>query len=96
MAMSDGDLRMLGAVDGYAHAIVRLRQEIGSINHHGINPRHTRKLAAREVRLKSLRSIESWLVERHRETNEAYRKTRVDKCSSSVTNAAQNTMTPIA
>lgn len=70
-----GDLRILGAVDGYAHAIVRLRQEIGSITYHGVNPRHTRKLAARESRLKSLRSIEAWLVDRHKETREAYKKT---------------------
>lgn len=66
---------MLGAVDGYAHAIVRLRQEIWSITYHGVDPRHTRKIAARETRLKSLRSIEAWLVDRHKETREAYEKT---------------------
>ena len=76
--LSDGDLRMLGAVDGYAHAIVRLRQEIGSIYYHGINPRHTRKLAARKDRLKSLISIQEWLVERHLETLLEYQKTRND------------------
>lgn len=74
-----GDLRMLGAVDGYAHAIVRLRQEIGSINYRGIHPRHVRKLADREARLKSLRTIEDWLVERHKETLAAYHRTEAEK-----------------
>jgi hypothetical protein len=72
---TDGDLRMLGAVDGYAHALVRLRQEIGSINYRGIYPHHVRKLAVRDDRLKSLRSIEAWLVDRHTKTRDAYEKT---------------------
>ena len=70
-----GDLRMLGACDGFAHAIVRLRQEIGAARYHPIDPRHVRRLAAREAKLKPLREIEAWLVKQHADTQAAYRAT---------------------
>lgn len=76
--MSDGDLRMLGARDGYAHALVRVRQSISRLAGRyspGIHPRHVRKLAARDAKVKLLREIEEWLVERHSETRDAYLKT---------------------
>ncbi len=72
MTTKDGDLRMLGAVDGFAHAIVRLRQEIGAIRYHRIDPRHVRKIAARKNKLKPLREIEAWLVRQHADTRAAY------------------------
>ena len=70
-----GDLRMLGACDGFAHAIVRLRQEIGATRYHVINPLHVRRIAAREAKLKPLREIEAWLVKQHAATQTAYRAT---------------------
>ena len=76
---SDGDLRMLGACDGYAHALVQLRQQIiapidGPYSP-GIHPRHVRKLAEKDRRLRPLRQLEKWLVERHAETQAAYQNT---------------------
>lgn len=68
-----GDLRMLGMVDGFAHAIVRLRQEIGDIKYHRIDSRHVRKIAARESKLRHLIEIDDWLVEQHHNAQAAYR-----------------------
>lgn len=77
---SDGDIRMLGAVDGYAHALIHLRSNlIAPIDGHyspAIHPRHTRKLAAKAAKLKPLRDLEKWLMERHQETRAAYEKTK--------------------
>lgn len=80
MAGKDGDLRMLGAADGYAHVLVNLRSQliapIDGPYSPGIHPRHTRKLAAKAAKLKPLRDLERWLVERHQETREAWERTR--------------------
>jgi hypothetical protein len=73
---NSGDLRMLGACDGFAHAIVRLRQEIGAARYHPINPRHVRRIAAREAKLRPLREIEAWLVKQHANTKAAYEKSK--------------------
>ena len=73
---NSGDLRMLGACDGFAHAIVRLRQEIGAARYYQINPRHVRLIAAREARLRPLREIEEWLVKQHANTKAAYEKSK--------------------
>lgn len=79
-AKSDGDLRILGASDGYAHALVHLRANlINPIDGQyspGIHPRHTRKLAAKAAKLKPLRELEAWLVQRHQECRDAWERTR--------------------
>lgn len=66
---------MLGASDGFASAIVRLRQEIGARRYHPIDKRHTRKQKSRDAILAPLIEIEKWLCERHRETKHAYTET---------------------
>ena len=48
---NSGDLRMLGVCDGFAHAIVYLRREMGAVRYRPINPRHVRRIAAREAKL---------------------------------------------
>ncbi len=63
---TDGDLRMLGAADGYAHALIHLRSNaINPINgpySPGIHPRHTKKLAAKAAKLAPLLELEKWLT----------------------------------
>lgn len=81
--MGEGDLRMLGACDGYAHALASLRMHIiapidGPYSP-GIHPHHTRKLAEKRRRLEPLLRFEAWLKERHSETMAAYRKTTETK-----------------
>lgn len=67
---------MLGAADGYAHALVHLRvaliAPICGPHAPGVHPQHTRKLAARAAKLRPLREMERWLLERHQETRAAY------------------------
>lgn len=80
--MGDGDLRMLGAVDGYSHALIRVRQEIDRLDGRyapGIHPRHTRKISARDAKLRPLRDLERWLENRRAETHAAYDATRNEK-----------------
>lgn len=71
----DGDLRMLGAVDGYAHAIADLRWQIGYLLNTHIDRRHTRKIAARAAILRPLRELEVKFIKHHAECQMAYRKT---------------------
>lgn len=77
---NDGDLRILGAADGYARALIHLRAHL--IAHvdgpysPGIHPRHTRKLAAKAAKLLPLRAMERWLMNRHAETKAVYERTR--------------------
>ncbi len=67
MPLSNDDrLRCIGAAHEDAAALVRVRQEIGSINYHRIDPRHVRKLAERKRVLRPLRDIETWLEARHK------------------------------
>ena len=77
---NDGDLRMLGAVDGYVSTLVHLRQNVKTMVWHHymkpIHPRHVRKLADRERRLAPLKMMEKWLEDRIRETQAAYQATR--------------------
>jgi hypothetical protein len=73
---NSGDLRMLGVCDGFAHAIVYLRREMGAVRYRPINPRHVRRIAAREAKLRPLREIEAWLVKQHTNTKAAYEKSR--------------------
>lgn len=72
----DDRLRVLGARDGYAHALVHLRMShIWPLDGNYspiIHPHHTRKLAARAAKLKPLREIEAWLVEQYENCQKAY------------------------
>lgn len=77
----DGDLRMLGARDGLAHALIWVRQHIGIIDgpySPRIHPRHTKKRAARDAILRPLKELEQRIAKSHAETQEAYRKTVTD------------------
>lgn len=71
----DGDLRMLGAVDGFCHALIDIRQKIGGITYYPIDPRHTRKIKAREAVLYPLRELEKIIAKKHAETRAAYQRT---------------------
>lgn len=76
--MSEGDLRMLGAADGYAHALVRVRQEIGAIDGRyapRIDAKHVRKRKARDQVMRPLLDLEKWLLEQHGKTKHAYTET---------------------
>ena len=55
----DGErVRLIGVQSGYIHAIVKLKRAIGSETaYRPINPRHTRKLKAREERLRIPREV---------------------------------------
>ncbi len=77
----DGDLRMLGARDGLAHALIWVRQHIGSIDGSyapRIHPRHIRKLAARDAILRPLKELEARIAKSHAETMAAYERSRTD------------------
>jgi len=73
--MADGDLRMLGAVDGYCHALIDVRQQIGALTYYPIDPRHKRKIAARDAVLRPLRELEEKFAKNHAQCREAYHKT---------------------
>ena len=79
--MRDGDLRMLGACDGFAHALVWVRGQIAAIDGNyapRIDPRHIRKRAARDAILRPLKAIEVRLFDSHTKTRAAYEKTKTD------------------
>lgn len=71
---TEAALRILGARDGYIHALIHVRNQIGYIDgiYRQIDPRHVRKIAARKAQLEPLRALEKWLVERHLECKKAY------------------------
>lgn len=70
---SDEELsRLLGARDGYLHALVSVRLKIGYINYYRIDPRHVRKIAEREAILQPLRDIEQRLHTDMSKCQEAY------------------------
>lgn len=74
----DGDMRMLGAVDGYAHALIDVRQQIGIIDGTyapRILPHHKKKRAARDAILRPLKDLERKFAEQHAACQAAYRKT---------------------
>lgn len=71
----DGDLRMLGAVDGFCHALIDVRNQIGYLTYHPIDPRHRRKIKARDAILRPLRELEKKLLADHAATRAAYLKT---------------------
>lgn len=69
--------RLIGLSHAYAHAIVRLKNEIGRrVGNYAprIPKHHTRKLAAREEVVRPLREMKDWLTEQHACAQEAYRK----------------------
>lgn len=73
-----GDLRILGARDGLATALVWVRGQINSIDGRyapGIHPRHTKKRAARDAVLRPLKELESRLAASAEEAAGAYEKT---------------------
>lgn len=74
----DDQMRLLGARDGFASALVKLRMGyigplVGPCSPR-IDPRHVKKLAAREARLKPLRELEAWLLEQHKACMNKYRQ----------------------
>ena len=72
----DAASRMLGAVDGFAHALINVRAQIASLNGRYapmINPHHTRKLQRRADILRPLLAVESYLVKSHADCQAAYR-----------------------
>ncbi len=44
----DGDMRLLGAVDGFCHALIDVRQQIGHLTYYPIDKRHVRRIKARD------------------------------------------------
>lgn len=79
--MSDGDMRMLGARDGLAHALIWVRGKIAGIDGQyapKIDPRHTRKRAARDAILRPLKELEAQILKSHDETRAAYDRSRSD------------------
>lgn len=54
----DDYVRLIGARDGYVHAIVKLKRAIAhGTEYPPINPRHTRKVKAQEDRLRIAREV---------------------------------------
>ena len=66
--------RLLGARDGYIHAIAAIRLRIGQINYRPINARHVRQIKARELILAPLRELDAKLTADLRECQEAYKR----------------------
>lgn len=74
----DGDMRMLGVVDGYAHALIDVRQQISAIDGNyapRIMPQHHKKRAARDAVLRPLKELEAKFAANHAACQAAYRKT---------------------
>lgn len=77
---SDGDLRMLGVRDGFAHTMIRVRNIIGQIDglySQRIDARHVRKRAARDAVLRPLKELDTWLTEQHASVVVAYERSRM-------------------
>lgn len=82
--MNDGNMRILGARDGFAHALVWVRRRIGMIDGPyapRIHPLHVRKRAARDAILRPLKEMEKWLTKSHADTQAAYRQSRDKECT---------------
>lgn len=71
----DGDLRMLGVVDGFAHVLVALKTDIRRIMHYPIDPRHVRKQRERAGILDPLLELQKRIQQHHAETLAAYKRT---------------------
>lgn len=71
----DENMRLLGARDGYIGALLKVRGQIANITHgQSIDPRHVRKLAAREKMLAPLRTLERLFDEQRAECQRVYRE----------------------
>lgn len=60
----DGDMRMLGVLDGTVHALINVRNEINSLAGRyskKINPHHTQLIARRDAILAPLKRLEKYL-----------------------------------
>jgi len=66
--------RLLGACDGYIHAIVDIRLRIGHLKYYHIDPRHVRKIAQRDSVIKPLRDLEAKLEADLRRCQAAYQR----------------------
>jgi len=78
--LEDGDMRMLGAADGFVHAIADVRTKIWHLTaYQPIHPRHVRKLAAREKLLRPLRELEARWMQNLSDCRAAYEKSREPK-----------------
>ena len=66
--------RLLGACDGYIHAIATIHLRIGQINYRPINIHHTRQIKAREQVIAPLRELEAKLTADLRECQEVYKR----------------------
>lgn len=76
--MKDGDLRILGARDGYAHALIDVRHQIGLIDGTyapRILPHHKKKRAARDAILRPLKDLERKFAQSHADCQAAYHET---------------------
>jgi hypothetical protein len=70
----DEAMRILGARDGYAHALINVRTQISNIMSIRIDDRHTRLLAARDEKLRPLIVLRE-IFERHaRECSDAHKR----------------------
>lgn len=68
--------RLLGACDGYVHALLAVKNKIGQFDSSYVgrfNPRHVRKIAQRNAITKPLREIAALLEADLRKCQEAYR-----------------------
>lgn len=74
MSANNDALRILGARDGYVHALLRVRTEIGNINAWPIHPLHINKIANRNKHLEPLKRLEQWFAQRAEDCREEYRK----------------------
>ena len=69
----DEAMRVLGARDGYIGALLKVRTQIGNITHYQpIDPRHVRKIAAREKLLRPLRELERLFEEQRVACQKSY------------------------
>lgn len=66
--------RLLGACDGYIHAIVDIRLRIGHLKYYRIDPRYVRKIAQRDSVIKPLLDLEAKFEADLRSCQAAYKK----------------------
>jgi hypothetical protein len=67
-------IRVLGAADGYASMLIRVRSQIANVMSERIDERHTRKLAARDQILRPLVALRDHCETQHRECSNAYKR----------------------
>lgn len=67
-------IRVLGAADGYAHILIRVRAQIANVMAERIDDRHVRRLAARDEKLRPLMALRDYCETQHRECSNAYKR----------------------